>query len=71
VIPKSAVHGDGDASYVFAVRDGKLDRRAVSLGHATENDVEVVAGVNAGDAIVVSGAENLRDGEKVETRTRE
>jgi hypothetical protein len=31
-------------------------------------DVEVIAGVNAGDELVVSGAENLRDSEKVETR---
>ena len=35
VIPKSAVHGEGDDAYVFAVRDGKLERRAVSLGRGT------------------------------------
>jgi len=68
IIPKSAVHGEGSASYVFAVRDGKLERRAVSLGRGMAGDVEVIAGVNAGDELVVSGAENLRDSEKVETR---
>jgi len=26
IIPKSAVHGEVSASYVFAVRDGKLER---------------------------------------------
>jgi len=62
------VHGEGSASYVFAVRDGKLERRAVSLGRGMAGDVEVIAGVNAGDELVVSGAENLRDSEKVETR---
>ena len=41
--------------------DGKLERRAVSLGRGMAGDVEVVAGVNAGDELVVSGAENLRD----------
>ncbi|MFZ0963403.1 MAG: efflux RND transporter periplasmic adaptor subunit [Terriglobia bacterium] len=68
IIPKSAVHGDGDASYVFAVRDGKLERRAVSLGRGISSDVEVMAGVNAGDELVVSDAGNLRDSERVETR---
>jgi RND family efflux transporter MFP subunit len=68
LIPKSAVHGEGSATYVFAVRDGKLERRAVSLGRGIEGDIEVIAGVNAGDEIVVSGPENLRDGESVQAR---
>jgi RND family efflux transporter MFP subunit len=71
IIPKSAVHGDRGASYVFAVRDGQLERRAVSLGRGIAGDVEVIAGVNAGDELVVSGPEGLRDREKVATRTRE
>ena len=68
IIPKSAVRGGGDASYVFAVRDGKLERRAVTLGRGMAGDVEVMAGINAGDDLVVSGPENLRDGEKVGVR---
>jgi len=71
LIPKSAVHSEGDASYVFTVRDGKLERRAVSLGRGIASDVEVTAGVNAGDELVVSGPENLQDGEKVGIRGRE
>jgi RND family efflux transporter MFP subunit len=71
IVPKSAVHGEGGTSYVFAVREGKLERRAVSLGRGIAGDVEVVAGVNAGDELVVGGPENLRDNEKVEARARE
>lgn len=71
VIPKSAVHDEGGTPYVFAVRDGKLERRAVSLGRGIASDVEVIAGVNAGDELVVSGPENLRDNEKVDARVRE
>jgi hypothetical protein len=70
LIPKSAVRGAGDASYVFAVRDGKLERRAVSLGRAVASDVEVIAGVNPGDELVVSGPEGLRDSEKVQVRNQ-
>jgi multidrug efflux pump subunit AcrA (membrane-fusion protein) len=70
LIPKSAVRTEGGNSFVFAVRDGKLERRAVSLGRAIAGDMEVIAGVNAGDELVVSGPENLRDSERVSVRTQ-
>jgi HlyD family secretion protein len=68
IIPQSAVRGASGQSYVFAVRDGKIERRAVSLGRKIGNDVEVTAGVNSGDQLVVHGPENLQDGQKVEIR---
>jgi len=68
IIPQSAVRGEGTQAYVFAVRDGKLERRAVTLGRKMGNDVEVLAGVNAGDQLVVRGGENLQDGQKVQIR---
>ena len=71
VIPRSAVRGQGDAAYVLAVHDGKLERRAVSIGRTVEGSIEVMAGVNQGDELVVSGPENLQDGEQVATRTQQ
>lgn len=68
IIPQSAVRGEGEVSYVFAVRDGKVERRAVRLGRQIASDVEVIAGVGAGDQLVVRGPENLREGQKVEIR---
>lgn len=70
LIPKSAVRGGEGDAYVFAVRDGKLERRAVSLGRGVADDVEVIAGVNAGEQLVVHGPEDLRDSERVEIRTQ-
>jgi RND family efflux transporter MFP subunit len=68
IIPQSAVRVEGGASYVFAVRDGKLERHAVSLGRQVGNDIEVMAGVSTGDQLVVHGPQKLRDGEKVDVR---
>ena len=68
IIPQSAVRGEGGASYVFSVRDSKIERRAVSLGRQFGSDVEVIAGVSAGDQLVVHGPDNLRDGNRVVTR---
>jgi RND family efflux transporter MFP subunit len=67
-IPKSAVRTDASASFVYLLRDGKVERRAVSLGLDRGTDVAVLAGVVPGDSLVVKGPENLRDGDKVEIR---
>ena len=67
-IPKGAVRSDSAASFVFLVKDGKLERRAVSLGTDRGTDVAVLAGVTPGDSLVVKGPETLHDGDKVEIR---
>jgi len=68
LIPKGAVRTDSNASFVFLVRDGKVERRAVSLGIDRGTDVAILAGVSPGDSLVVKGPESLHDGEKVEIR---
>jgi len=65
-IPKSAVRSEANASFVFLVRDGKVERRAVSLGLDRGTDVAVLAGVTPGDSLVVRGPETLHNGDKVE-----
>jgi hypothetical protein len=67
-IPKSAVRTDGGASFVFLVRDGRVERRAVSLGSDRGTDVAILAGVSPGDSLIVKGPDNLHDGDKVEIR---
>jgi RND family efflux transporter MFP subunit len=65
-IPKSAIRSDSSASYVYLLKDGKVERRAVSIGVERGTDVGILAGVTPGDSIVVKGPESLRDGDKVE-----
>jgi RND family efflux transporter MFP subunit len=68
VIPQSSVQREDGKALVFLLRDGRLERRAVSLGAEHGSDVEVMAGINPGDTLVVKGAENLHDGQAVETK---
>jgi multidrug efflux pump subunit AcrA (membrane-fusion protein) len=42
--------------------------RLVKTGKHLENEVEIVAGLNPGEKIVVEGAAQLLDGQPVETR---
>ncbi|HEY6943954.1 MAG TPA: efflux RND transporter periplasmic adaptor subunit [Candidatus Acidoferrum sp.] len=67
-IPKSAVRSDSTASFVYLLRDGKVQRRAVSLGTDRGTEVAVLAGITPGDSVVVKGPESLHDGDKVEIR---
>jgi RND family efflux transporter MFP subunit len=65
VIPSSAVRQQDGKSNVFLVHDGKVERRAVTLGSSRGDDVEVLAGVSEGDTLVANVPENLRDGQTV------
>jgi len=67
-IPKGAVRSDSNTSYVLLIRDGKVERRAVSVGQERGTEVAVIAGVLPGDSLVVKGPESLHDGDKVEIR---
>ncbi|MCJ7753147.1 MAG: efflux RND transporter periplasmic adaptor subunit [Thermoanaerobaculales bacterium] len=68
LIPQSAVIERDGQSYVFVVSDAILDRRAVSTGRAVGSDIEITAGVVAGETIVVGGPEDLADGDGVRIR---
>jgi len=68
LIPRSAVHDENGKNIVFLVKDDKTERRAVTLGGSRGSDTEVLAGVSIGDAVVVKGPENLRDGQSVAIR---
>jgi len=65
--PQTAVRQDNGQSVVFLYRDGKVERRAVSVGATQGNDVEIIAGVADGDRLVV-GSEPLQDGQRVDVK---
>ncbi len=53
---------------MYLVKDQKLERRAVSVGAERGGDVEIMAGISPGDALVVHGAEKLHEGQSVEVK---
>ena len=68
LIPQPAVRERDGQSFVFVVAGEILDRRAVSIGRTTGTEVEIMAGVTAGETVVVGGPEDLGDGAKVSIR---
>jgi RND family efflux transporter MFP subunit len=68
LIPSSAVRQQDGRAIIFLVHDGKVERRAVTLGSQRGEDVEVLAGVSEGDMLVAKVPENLRDGQVIEVK---
>jgi RND family efflux transporter MFP subunit len=64
--PKAAIRADGDTNVVFVVRtDGVAERRAVRVGGSDGDRVEILAGLHAGDRVVLTPPQALKDGDKV------
>jgi len=64
IVPEQAIVPSGDDFFVFRAVDGKAQRVQVRTGVRREGQVEIVQGLNAGDAVVVSGQQRLgRDGQ--------
>jgi RND family efflux transporter MFP subunit len=65
LVPKAAVKADGAQQIVFVVTGDVVERRAVKTGGADGDRLEVVAGLNAGERVVVSPPPALAGGMKV------
>ena len=68
-IPEEAVLAEGRDTFVFVTdEEGRALRRDVVLGQRDLGRVEVTAGLAAGETIVASGLQRLRDGAPVEVQ---
>jgi membrane fusion protein (multidrug efflux system) len=65
LIPEEAVIAEGANTYVFTVQDQRARRRTVQLGKRTAGTVEVLEGLEAGESVVRTGMQRLRDGAEV------
>jgi RND family efflux transporter MFP subunit len=68
LVPQAAVRNESGNSIVFIYRDGRVERRAVSVGNARGSDREIIAGLADGDQVVVSGFDGLSDGARVKLK---
>ena len=66
LVPKEAILAEDDESSVYVIRDSMAYRQVVETGYSNDTDMEVVSGINAGDLIITTGQNSLRDSSKVE-----
>jgi len=72
LVPADAVRAEGSpgvaggtTGVVFVFADGKVERRAVTLGKNVGSSRHVLAGVREGERVVLSPPESLKDGTRV------
>jgi RND family efflux transporter MFP subunit len=65
MVPQNAVRDDSDQKIVFLVSGDHVERRAVKVGTNNGTQTQILAGLAAGDTVVVEGPTNLKDGEAV------
>ena len=67
-VPASAVVVRGQLEIVFVVTNQRAQLHLVKTGKTIGDEVEILAGLNAGEAVVVGGAALLTDGQPVEAK---
>jgi len=65
LVPRPAIKTIGADTFAFVVRGDAVERRAIRLGGTDGDRVEVVAGLQPGDRVVLSPPPNLADQTKV------
>lgn len=65
VVPESAIVPERGKVFVFAVVDGRVERREVATGRREPGRVEILAGLAAGERVVVEGTQKVREGSPV------
>jgi RND family efflux transporter MFP subunit len=69
LIPRAALRKDEGRDVVFVVAGERVERRAVNVGvDAGGEDALVLAGISAGERVVVEAPADLAEGDQVEVR---
>jgi RND family efflux transporter MFP subunit len=65
IVPKEAVHQDGGTDVAWVVKDGRVERRAITVNGTDAENTTVAAGLTAGEKLVLKAPAELKDGAKV------
>lgn len=68
MVPQGAIRDDGGQKIVFLVKGNRVERHAVKVGESQGSQAQLLAGVTAGDMVVVRGPADLKDGQAVEVK---
>ena len=69
VISQTAIGVDGNKKFVWLVKHNKVSQRSVKLGENKNNgDVSIKSGLSPDDMVVVTGGQNLKDGDMVSVK---
>jgi len=64
-IPKSAVQRADDRDVVWVVRDGRVERRAVTIEQTNGEECTISAGLNNGERVIIKAPADIAEGTRV------
>ena len=64
-VPADALVRNGREAVVYVAAGDRAERRPVTIGVETDERVEVVAGVKAGELVITQGQNSLQDGDTI------
>lgn len=64
-VPLKAIQKSEDGDYVFVNENGVAKRKIIKQGILYNSQVEVLSGLKQGDQLIVMGASDIEDGDKV------
>jgi membrane fusion protein (multidrug efflux system) len=62
LVPEGAIVPEQGRTFVFVVQDGIALKREVTLGRRRVGEVQITAGLSAGERVIVEGTQKVRDG---------
>jgi RND family efflux transporter MFP subunit len=65
LVPRAAVVSERGERAVFVAAEGAAGRRPVEVGYEDDEHIEILAGLDDGELVVVQGQRTLRDGQPV------
>jgi len=65
VVPEEALLPEQGDVFVYVIADGKAAKRKIQTGQRRVGSVQVTAGLEPGEMVVIEGTQKLRDGASV------
>lgn len=65
VVPVNAIQKSETSEYVFTAVNGKAKKVEVKTGKISDGKAEILSGLKAGDKVIITGFQDLNDGENI------
>lgn len=69
-IPSTALFRRNGGWHVFVVHAGRVEHRAIQVGHRSAIEVEVIGGIRPGDLVIIHPSDQIDEGVRVEVLQR-
>lgn len=70
-IPKSSLVDEGETSFAFIFKEGRLEKRELKTGEETATGVQILSGLKEGELVAINPPENIKNRTKAKAKLLE